>query len=89
MNIFVGRLSYDTQEDGLKEAFEEFGEVSSVKIIIDKYSDRSKGFGFVEMPDDEKAQAAINGLNDSELDGRTIVVNKAKPREDNRGGNRF
>lgn len=85
MNIFVAKLSFDTQEDGLRAAFEEFGEVDSVKIITDKFSGRSKGFGFVEMPNDDEAQAAINDLNDQELDGRTIVVKKAKPRED-RGG---
>ncbi len=82
MNIFVAKLDYNTQEAILKEAFEVFGEVSSVKIITDKYSGRSKGFGFVEMPDDEQAASAISSLNESELDGRTIVVKKAKPRED-------
>ncbi|MCB0584469.1 MAG: RNA-binding protein [Phaeodactylibacter sp.] len=88
MNIFVAKLSYDTHEDTLRETFEEFGEVSSAKIIMDKFTGRSKGFGFVEMPNDDEAQAAINELNDSELDGRTIVVKKARPREDNprRGG---
>ncbi|RME40594.1 MAG: RNA-binding protein [Deltaproteobacteria bacterium] len=93
MNIFVAKLSYDTQEDTLRAAFEEFGEVSSVKIIMDKFEGRSKGFGFVEMPNDDEAMEAINELNDSELDGRYIVVKKARPREDrgsggygNRGG---
>ncbi len=86
MNIFVAKLSYDTQEDTLRAAFEEFGEVSSAKIIMDKYEGRSKGFGFVEMPNDDEAMEAINELNDSELDGRYIVVKKARPREDNRGG---
>ena len=85
MNIFVAKLNFDTQEDYLRELFEEFGTVDSVKIIMDKFTGRSKGFGFVEMPDDEQAQAAINELNDSEVDGRTIVVKKAEPRE-NRGG---
>ncbi|MFQ5445733.1 MAG: RNA recognition motif domain-containing protein [Saprospiraceae bacterium] len=87
MNIFVAKLNYDTHEDDLRAAFEEFGEVSSANIIMDKFSGRSKGFGFVEMPNDEEAQAAINELNDSEMDGRTIVVKKAEPRE-NRGGGR-
>ena len=90
MNIFVAKLNYDTQEDDLREVFEGFGEVDSVKIINDKFTGRSKGFGFVEMPNDEEAQAAIDDLNDSDLDGRTIVVKKAEPREDRggRGGGR-
>jgi RNA recognition motif-containing protein len=88
MNIFVAKLNFDTQESDLRHAFEEFGEVDSAKIIMDKFTGRSKGFGFVEMPDDEAAQNAINDLNDTEFDGRTIVVKKAEPRErrDNRGG---
>jgi RNA recognition motif-containing protein len=88
MNIFVAKLNFDTQESDLRHAFEEFGEVDSVKIIMDKFTGRSKGYGFVEMPDDEAGQNAINGLNDVEFDGRTIVVKKAEPRErrDNRGG---
>ena len=81
MNIFVAKLNFDTQEDDLRTAFEEFGEVESVKIITDKFSGRSKGFGFVEMPNDEEALAAIADLNDQEFDGRTIVVKKAEPRE--------
>ena len=86
MNIFVAKLDYGTQEAELRAAFEAFGEVSSAKIITDKFTGRSKGFGFVEMPDDDDAMAAIDQLNDSELDGRTIVVKKAKPREDRGGG---
>ena len=89
MNIFVAKLNFDTQEDDLRDAFEEFGSVDSVKIIMDKFTGRSKGFGFVEMPNDEEAQNAINDLNDCEFDGRTIVVKKAEPRErrdNNRGG---
>jgi RNA recognition motif-containing protein len=88
MNIFVAKLNFDTQESDLRHAFEEFGEVDSVKIIMDKFTGRSKGYGFVEMPNDEEGQNAINDLNDSEFDGRTIVVKKAEPRErrDNRGG---
>ena len=86
MNIFVAKLSFDTREDSLKEVFEEFGEVSSAKIIMDKFTGRSKGFGFIEMPNDEEGQNAINDLNESELDGRNIVVKKAEPRENNRGG---
>ncbi|MBT3209371.1 MAG: RNA-binding protein [Bacteroidetes bacterium] len=84
MNIFVAKLNYDTEETKLREAFEVYGEVDSAKIISDKFSGRSKGFGFVEMLNDEEAMTAIAELNDSELDGRTVVVKKAKPREDNR-----
>ena len=85
MNIFVAKLNFDTVESDLREAFEAFGDVEDVKIITDKFTGRSKGFGFVEMADDEQGQAAIDGLNDTELDGRTIVVKKSEPRE-NRGG---
>ena len=84
MNIFVAKLNYDTEETKLREAFEVYGEVDSAKIISDKFSGRSKCFGFVEMLNDEEAMTAIAELNDSELDGRTVVVKKAKPREDNR-----
>lgn len=81
MNIFVAKLSYNTEEDTLRSAFEAFGTVDSVKIIFDRIENRSKGFGFVEMPEDAEALAAIDGLNESTLDGRTIVVKKANPRE--------
>lgn len=83
MNIFIAKLDFNTQEDSLKEAFEVFGDVSSVKIITDKFTGRSKGFGFIEMPDNKEAMSAVNKLNESELDGRTIVVKKARPKEDN------
>jgi RNA recognition motif-containing protein len=86
MNIFVAKLSFDTQSDDLREVFEEFGEVSSATVITDKFTGKSKGFGFVEMPNDEEARNAINELNESELDGRTIVVKKAEPREERGGG---
>ncbi len=89
MNIFVAKLNFDTRESELQSAFEEYGSVDSVKIIMDKFTGRSKGFGFVEMPDDDEGRNAIDGLNDTELDGRTIVVKKAEPRErrdNNRGG---
>lgn len=82
MNIFVAKLNYDTSEDTLRQVFEEFGEVSSAKVVFDRDSGRSKGFGFVEMPNDDEANNAIDNLNDSELDGRTIVVKVARPRED-------
>jgi RNA recognition motif-containing protein len=91
MNIFVAKLNFDTRESDLQEAFEAFGAVDSVKIVMDKFSGKSKGFAFVEMPNDTEANAAINDLNDQEFDGRTIVVKKAEPREnrdsrDSRGG---
>ena len=89
MNIFVARLDYSIQEPNLREVFEEYGEVSSVKIITDKFSGRSKGFGFIEMPNDDEALSAIEELNGIELEGRSIVVKKAKPRENNRGGGGF
>lgn len=82
MNLFVARLNYDTTESGLRSAFEAHGEVSNVKIIIDRDTDRSKGFGFVEMPIDDQARAAIAALNNSSLDGRTIVVKESEPREE-------
>lgn len=86
MNIFVARLNYDTTSEGLQEAFEEFGVVSSAKVVMDRDTGRSKGFGFVEMDNDDEAYAAIEALNETELDGRTIVVKKARPRTENRGG---
>lgn len=87
MNIFVAKLSFNTQSDDLREAFEEFGTVDSAKVIVDHFSGKSKGFAFVEMPNDDEAQAAIDALNESELDGNTIVVKKAEPRESrDRGG---
>ncbi len=86
MNIYVGNLSYEVTEEDLKEAFEAFGQVESVRIIKDKYSGQSKGFGFVEMPAKDEAQSAINELNDKEFKGRTLKVNEARPRTESRGG---
>lgn len=86
MNIYVGNLFRETTEEQLREAFEAFGKVDTAAIIKDKYSGESKGFGFVEMPSKDEAQAAIEGMNHSELDGRTLNVNEARPRSDNRGG---
>jgi RNA recognition motif-containing protein len=86
MNIFVAKLSFNTRSEDLREAFEAFGSVSSANVIQDKLTGRSKGFGFVEMDDDGEAMTAIRELNESELDGRTIVVKKAEPREDRGGG---
>ena len=79
MNIFVGSLSYDVSESEMKELFEEFGEVTSAKIITDRDTGRSKGFGFIEM---DNGQEAIDALNGKDVSGRTIVVNEAKPREE-------
>jgi RNA recognition motif-containing protein len=87
MNIYVGNLSYEVTEEDLKQAFETFGEVDTVKIIKDNYTGRSKGFGFVEMADKAKAQSAIEGLNGKDLKGRNLNVNEARPRsEGGRGG---
>jgi len=86
MNIYIGNLSYEATEEDLKQVFEAFGEIESVKIIKDKYTNRSKGFGFIEMPDNADAQSAINDLNDTELKGRTLKVNEARPRSESRGG---
>ena len=80
MNIYVGNLPYNLTEDELRAAFSEFGEVSSVNIIIDRMSGQSKGFGFVEMPDNSEADEAIKALNESALNGRNIKVNQARPR---------
>jgi len=88
MNIFVGSLPYRLEEADLKELFEAYGEVNSVKLIIDRETGRSKGFGFVEMPDDEAAQKAISGLNGSEIAGRSIAVSQAEERKPSTGGSR-
>lgn len=85
MNIYVGNLSYQVSEEELQKAFEAYGQVESAKIIKDNYSGRSKGFGFVEMPVNEEAEAAIAGLNEKDLKGRAITVNKARPRTESRG----
>lgn len=87
MNIFVGNLSYQLHEEDLEQLFGEFGEVASAKIISDKFTGRSKGFGFIEMPNDEEATKAIDSLNDKDVEGRPMKVNKAlppKPRDNNR-----
>jgi len=82
MNIYVGNLPYSVTDDDLRAAFTEFGEVASAKIIMDRYSGRSKGFGFVEMNNDSEAEEAIKSLDNSEMQGRNLRVNQAKPRED-------
>jgi RNA recognition motif-containing protein len=89
MNIYVGNLSYDTDDQALREVFEKYGSVDSVNVILDKFSGRSKGFGFIEMPDNSEAQKALDELDGKELDGRNIKVNQAKPREERGGGNRY
>jgi RNA recognition motif-containing protein len=80
MNMYIGNLAHDVTEDDLRNAFSEFGEVSSVKIIIDKFSGRSRGFGFVEMPNNSEADQAIKALNGKALNGRSIKVNQAEAR---------
>lgn len=80
MNIYVGNLNYKVDEEELRGIFEEYGEVETVKIIIDKATGRSKGFGFVEMKNDEEGEAAIQELNDTEVAGRNLKVNKARPK---------
>ena len=88
MNIYIGNLSYDVTEDDIRSAFEDFGSVDSVKIIMDRYTGRSKGFGFVEMPDDSEAKAAMSELNEKDFKGRTIKVNEARPRTEGGGRDR-
>lgn len=82
MNIYVGNISYKLSEEELRSTFEEFGTVESVKFITDRDSGRSKGFGFVEMPNKDEATKAINVLNGKELMGRALAVNEARPREE-------
>lgn len=86
MNIFVGSLSFKVNDDELKSAFEAFGEVSSARVIKDKFSGRSKGFGFVEMPNDDEARAAIEGLNEKEIKGRPVAVSEAHERAERPAG---
>jgi len=86
MNIYVGNLSFDVTEEDLKNAFEAFGKVDSSSVIKDKFSGQSRGFGFVEMPDREQAQAAIKAMNGQEIKGRALNVNEARPRSDDRRG---
>ena len=89
MKIYVGSLSYKATEEDLKKEFEGFGQVESVNIIKDRYSGESRGFGFVEMPNKDEAQSAIEGLNGREMKGRKISVNEARPRSEGfRGGGR-
>lgn len=95
MNIYISNLSYSVKDEGLQQLFSAYGEVSSARVITDKFSGRSRGFGFVEMEDDEAGQKAIDELDGKEYDGRTLKVNVAKPREERprdfapRGGNGY
>jgi cold-inducible RNA-binding protein len=92
MNIYVGNLSYETTEGDLQSAFERFGSVSSARVITDKYTGKSKGFGFVEMANTAEARTAIQELNNRDMNGRNVSVNEAKPKEssgDRRGGSRW
>ena len=88
MNIYVSNLSFNVQDEDLREFFAEYGEVSSAKVIMDKFTNRSRGFGFVEMPDNAAAQKAITELDGATVEGRAIKVSEAKPREErsNTGG---
>lgn len=88
MNIYVGNLAYSLQDDELQEIFAEYGAVVSAKIIIDKMTNKSKGFGFVEMSSDAEAQKAIESLNQAELEGRTLIVNEARERTERPAGQR-
>jgi len=86
MNIYVGNLPFDATEDDLRQAFSAFGQVASVTIIKDKFTGESRGFGFVELPAKAEADAAITGLNGTDLKGRTLTVNEARPRTESRSG---
>ena len=89
MKIYVGNLSYEVTEEDLRQKFGAFGEITSANIITDKYSGRPKGFGFIEMASKSEAEAAITALNGKTLKDRTIVVNEARPRTDNRSGGSY
>jgi RNA recognition motif-containing protein len=88
MNIYVGNLPREANEEDLRKAFESFGEITSAKIITDRFTGDSRGFGFVEMSNNSEAQAAISGLDGKDLKGRSLKVNEARPRRDDRGGGR-
>src|SRR5512139_1829694 len=84
--LYVGNLAYSVRDESLQQAFSQFGTVTSAKVMMDRETGRSKGFGFVEMSTDAEAQSAINGMNGQSLEGRPLVVNEARPREDRPGG---
>jgi RNA recognition motif-containing protein len=85
MNIYVSNLSFNASDEDLKKIFAEYGEIVSAKVVKDKFTEKSRGFGFVEMPDNAEAQKAIQGLNGREVEGRTISVIEAKPKEEHQG----
>lgn len=89
MNIYIGNLAYSVTENDLRDAFGQFGQVDNASVITDKFSGRSKGFGFVDMPNDSEAREAIAAMNDKELNGRPIKVNEAKPREERSRRDRY
>ena len=86
MNIYVGNLGFDVNESVLREAFEQFGQVAEVRLIMDKYTGKTKGFGFIEMPEKEEAEKAIAEMNEKDFEGRIIKVSEAKPKTDRGGG---
>ena len=86
MNLYVGNLLFDVSENDLRNAFEQFGQVTEVRLIMDKFSGKSKGFGFIEMPSKDEAEKAIGEMNGKEFMGRTLNVNVAKPKTDDRRG---
>lgn len=86
MNIYVGNLSFNTSDDELREAFEKHGRVDDARVVSDRETGRSRGFGFVEMPNDEEGRAAINALNGASLHERTLTVNEARPKKERRPG---
>ena len=86
MNIYVGNLPFEITDESLETTFTEHGEVSTARVIMDRFSGRSRGFGFVEMPNNSEAEAAIQALNGKEVSGRALTVNEARPREDRGGG---
>ena len=88
MNIYVGNLSFEANEDALREAFQQFGSVSAVNVIKDRETGRSRGFAFIEMSNDDEGRAAIEGLNLKKIAGRAVTVNEARPRESRSGSGR-
>jgi RNA recognition motif-containing protein len=88
MKLYVGNLPFKTTDDSLRQAFEPFGQVSSAQVVVERETGRSRGFGFVEMPNDDEARKAIEGMHGKDLDGRNLTVNEAKPREAGGGGGR-
>lgn len=88
MKIYLGNLSYNVDEENVREIFEEVGQVSSVTIIKDKFTGKSRGFAFIEMPNEEEAQEAIKKFDGGKLDGKKIIVNEARPKDDNNNNNR-